>query len=347
MRVTADLEALKVHTCRGKLWCAQGGGLPKPTHMDLPEFLDSSLLLKNPHMRLIGMPCNAKLITALYDRKTKGIIESVQVVTPMVCPTSGLRREPDAAVHYMRKIALAPSQGGFHEVLEPDYLVYAMLVLLDPRYPGNVSQTIRLMHAHPVWSRLSFIPDLDEVACAVLIASVADPRWYIDLAHPDRSAKLEAFLGLLPRTQAGVSVSGRPAGRHHRRCQNVLDCWKRPEQGASVAALLHVTGTDPVAKKDGVSRPCGLRPGDFIWRKWAISLALEQHGPRNIANARMIKADLAASRRFIRFLRYVWLDSITAGEVLPEQHTALFRPTQFFKHGLEVAGYNAHVRSGS
>ncbi len=115
MNVTADLEALKVHVCRGELWCAQGGGLPKHTRMDLPEFLDSPLLLKNPRMRLIGMPCNAKLITALYDRKRKGIIESVQVVTPMVCPTRCLRREPDAAVHFMRKVALAPSQGGFQK----------------------------------------------------------------------------------------------------------------------------------------------------------------------------------------------------------------------------------------
>jgi len=148
---------------------------------------------------------------------------------------------------------------------------------------------------------------------------------------------------LLARTQCGVSTVGKPAGRHHRKCAAVMQCWKRPDQVPEVVRTFYAVGLDPWPVKAEHRPPIGTRPGDFVWRKWGKAIGADHLNSAAVLKQDTTLADLAASRRFIRFLRHVWLDSITAPEVKPEQQASLFRPAQFFRHPLEIEAFTAHM----
>jgi hypothetical protein len=324
-----DTDLVKLHVANGIVWFLNGSSIPQSSGMDVLTFLDKTHFSPQDGVRLMGSADNARLITELFARKLRQQISSVEVVTPLVCSTNKERSDPLTVLYWMRQFHRVPSLGGFHEITERDYPAYAMVAAInDPRTSKEHLQ--RILYAHPVWTPLSFVNGMNAEYAAKLISLIIDPRWYIDLNNPDRVSKLEAFLGLVPKTQAGVSEPTKfPPWRHHDRCQIVLKCWKDAEYMPQVLNTFKKVPTESVPIEGSVIP--GVRPADFLWRVW-----YSQWLKRND----MTLADLRASQYFIRFLRNVWLS-----EIYRESPSyPLFRAQDFFRqHLAEAEAYNRHI----
>jgi hypothetical protein len=200
------------------------------------------------------------------------------------------------------------------------------------------SRAIDLLHVHPAWRSLQFIPTLNEDCCATLLGYIMDPRWYVDPCNPDRTARLESKLGLNPKTQAGVTLAGVKPWRNHHLCSTVLRCWKDPQQVGMIIKAFQCVGPEPTT---GATTP-GLRPGDFLWRIWGYAIGCGP-GSREPPTTAVI-ADLRASCRFIAFLSRVWISAIYESAILPDCGASLFRAADFFRPYLsEAAAYDDHM----
>lgn len=135
--------------------------------------------------------------------------------------------------------SLAASVGGWRPMTDADAVAYAMAARFDSGGDAD-DATMALFATHPAYPALSFIPHLDLRRAARLVATILDPRWFVDPETPDRLSRLKCFLGL---------VGDRPPGSPGRRSRRALatDAWK------STPAL-------PAAVKE---------PGYFLWRHWA------------------------------------------------------------------------------
>lgn len=334
-----DIQTLRLHMHKGKVWYAENDCEARCSGESPVDFLHSNFPLHAGRIQLVGDAANARLITYLYDLKQKQKLESVQVCSPLVCPIARHRRRPEAVLLHMQVFARAPSLGGFHEVVEADYRAYALSTSLTQNTlhgaPVN-ADALQLLRGHPAWRPLSFIQSLDKLAVAGLLACILDPRWYIDQCAPDRLGKLEAWLGLNPKTQAGVSLPGASRWRHHHRCAIVLGCWKDLQYQEKVADRFDLGGFDPVAG----STLTGVAPWDFAWRTWGYKMGI---GRPEAPEGDPVLADLRGSQRFIAFLRHVWLAELYRDSTAtPEQNAMLFRPADFFRHPTEIAAYELH-----
>jgi hypothetical protein len=336
--VATDAATCKLHVDAHDqtVWVVDGEGLPRPTKQTVDEFLASENIFADT-FRIVGLHKNAPLIVGLFHKKLRGEIASVQVVTPLVCPTHAERGNTEAVMHYMRRcVARAPSLGGFHEVEGHDYIVYAILkdMISNRKSPGEVDKerSMRMMQAHPLWKPLQFINNLNMWSCLGIIAYIVDPRWYIDVCNPDRIGKLQAYVGLDPKTQDGVSRPGRRQARYHELCSMVFDCWHQPDIRAAVSKNFADFGTKTVA----TTAPLGLRPGDFLWRVWS-----NRAGFNSARETNRVIADLRASQYFIAFIRHVWLSEIYRDS--NAANAPLFRAKDFFRHAVEATEYEKHL----
>jgi len=325
--ITTDLNSLKVNVGNNQVWYLVGDDLPHLADMSVPEFLDSPILAGAECVRVVGSAENAEIILALAAKQDEGALETVEVVTPLVCETAAEREDPAMVLYRMRRYMRSPSLGGYHRVVAADRCAYALVVAM--RQEGWTPTTQKILMQHPVWYPLKFIPDLDRHRCALLLAEIIDPRWFIDVYSPDRSSKLEAFLGLDPKTQAGVTIRKAKKTRRHKICRTVLECWKLARIYQSVVDRFELAGPRPFAN----SAEPGLRPGDFPWRIWGYLCGIGP-GARQPGRGGVV-ANLRASQRFVQFLRLVWLQELYRDAVFPSQGAPLFRSSQFF--GLHVA----------
>lgn len=336
-----DTRSLKLHVDHGLVWYLDRDGHPRSSGRAVEDFLDDPLCAQSDCVRLIGNAENASLIIHLYDRKLRGQLASVQVVTPQVCPTASERRSPEACLYHMRRFQRAPVQGGFHEVTALDYPAYALVAELrrtDARTPPS-DRALQYLQAHPVWRPLCFVRHVDPANTARLLAEIVDPRWYFDLRNPDRTAKLELYLGLVPKTQHGVVVPDSPKWGHHRRCDLVLHCWYSGAQAQRASAVMRCRGTEPPYDSDEITRA----PGDFVWRTWGERLG---YGPTQ-RSPDAVMAALRASQKFIAFLRLVWLARLYEGDTrAAEGGASLFRARDFFRYHVEAEAFNRYMRGG-
>ena len=153
---------------------------------------------------------------------------------------------------------------------------------------------------------LSFIPTLSERHAAELLAHIIDPRWYVDRRAPDRSAKLELYLGLTPRIQNQVENTQCPlSNNRQRRAAAVLAAWRTEEPAA-------------LDLQD---------PANFLYRIQRV--------------AGGTKGDLRASQAFVRYLRHNWLAALETRQGVRD---GLFAPDLFFKTPAEIAAYKEHMK---
>jgi hypothetical protein len=307
---TPDEISIKLHTAvDGKVWSAPGINPPRNSNQTPVDFLSSSALAqKGLHVRLLGVPQNAALIVELYARQSVGTIRAVEVAGPNRIRNYAAAAPADILLQ-MRTIAEAPACGGFHVLSQYDYPTYS---LLFRQQAGNIgagdpAAAVRsYLVMHPAAHALSFIPDLNMQAVTQLLTTVIDPRWYVDSRLPDRTSKLELFMGLTPQTQAVVSDAAAIVVRpREQRCATVLACWKTKDPAT-------VDTTDP---------------RNFLYRIYAA----HGGGP---------KGDLRASQAFLRYVRHNWLDGL---ETRKGAKDGLFAPDLFFKTPVEVASYNLHM----
>jgi hypothetical protein len=321
MTTKTDLATTYVSVVQGDVWIRQFDDAPL-RYGTLAEFIANIPSSGLTTVRLLGGYWNAPLIVKLYEAKHRNQLSSLQLGTPLIVRTKRERRSPHAVLYYMPRMALSPSLGGFHEMTRNEYQIYAMSATFAES--GWCDKANLLFKSHPLSKTLTFIPTLHVPAACALLSRICDPRWFIDTRRPDRSNKLQSFLGLNPKTQQGVTHKDGEWGQHAH-CGLTRSSWHD-------AAALQVSALGCVIHPiDGSSAP-GERPGDFLLRYW-----LAQRGRSEVY------ADLRTSQLFVEYLRSTWLHVIYADTLKFPDGAELFRPADFFKYVVEVEGYNHHM----
>ena len=308
MYSVTDETVIKLHThTDGRVWFSVGIGPATNSEQLLDSFLLSPVLHGvGVQVRVLGLPQNAELISALYLRRHKNEINRVEIAGPNVLHTPEDIDDPQIVLRRMRSVDVASAAGGWHTLSVHDYPTYAILGRMQRTNFVFDDAAQAYFRMHPAHKALTFIPTLDAEVAAQLLATIVDPRWYVDRKSPDRAAKLELFLGLTPQVQTSVSTPKRLLHKGRElRCANVLRTWKTVEPDA--VDLQH--------------------PANFLYRIHKAA----KGGP---------KGDLRASQAFVRYLRYNWLDGI---ENRRGTKDGLFAPNLFFKTPAERAAYAEHM----
>lgn len=309
MPLTTDETTLKLHVAPdGFVWAAQGATPPQNTHKDVATFLERDGIKGfGVQIRVIGTARNAALISGLYLRRVQREVVSIEIAGPNILRNAAEADFPEIAVRRMRSVMLSPAAGGWHQLSNNEYPVYAMLSreLSDMAAPDTALQTY--FRIHPAHKAATFIPTLSVPMAAQLFCTIIDPRWYVDTRSPDRTGKLELYLGLTPRIQNIVSGDDKKIVTGHRvfKCASVLATWK----------------TESPATIDKSN------PANFLYR-------IHAHyggGPTG---------DLRASQSFIRYIRHNWLAAI---ERRSGPKDGLFIPERFFLTEEEQKAYYAHI----
>ena len=303
----SDETTLKLHTAGdGCVWYVEGVGAPVNSGLPADEFMRQAVVTKrSTQLRLLGVARNVALIVELFKRKQSREIAGIQLAGP-----NGVVDHLDDPVFtllYMRSLCVAPSRGGWHNMTLYDYATYMLMQHLQtdqtaPTFRTSLELYLRL---HPVYKAFRFVPHNTFMAAA-LISMIVDPRWFVDHRAPDRSSKLELFLGLTPKTQQRVSDGQRLLTSPRQfRCSTVLTCWQNID-------------TPPVDT---------TAPNAFLWR-------IQQFAGGGW------RGDLRASQTFVRYLRLHWLDSL---DTRPGCKDSLFDPNRFFRTQDELDAYRAYM----
>jgi hypothetical protein len=303
-----DEIALKLHTAHdGTVWYASGIAAPRSSGQISDVFLMSPPVYKmGLRIRVLGVPQNAELITALYLRRRKNEIASVEVAGPNICESREELDDPEIVIHRMRTNILASACGGWHTINEDDYLTYALVARMQRTADAFDSTTAAYYQAHPVYRALSFIPTLSAENAAKLVKIIVDPRWYVDRRSPERGGKLALYMGLTPDVQKRVSDSSKLIHKSRDvRCDIVLETWKSQHAGSIDL----------------------VDPRNFLYRIYK-------------AAGEGWRGDLRASQAFLRYLRYNWLAAIERRTGVKD---GLFAPDMFFKTPGEQGAYKQHM----
>ncbi|NDD52693.1 hypothetical protein EBZ39_02230 [bacterium] len=298
-----DELSIKLHVAdNDRVWYVKGIGVPIDSGKTVEEFLLSPIISgMSLCVRLIGCRNNAELISELFMRKYRGELQVVQLAGPQYI-TNEEFNNPKLVLLKMRTIQSAPSCGGWHDMSLMDHSTYAMANSWQKNNAVIDASVLRYYQFHPARKALKFIHTLSEAATIGLLVSILDPRWFVDLRRPERSSKLELYLGLSPKTQQSVSDKKRIICRPRElRCATVLSCWK----------------TANPADVD-VSQP-----NNFLYRIYA-------------AAGGGSKGDLRASQAFVRYLRHNWLAAL---DTRKGKKDSLFAPDIFFKSQPEISAY--------
>lgn len=309
MSVLQDETIIKLHTADdGKVWYARGINACKNSDQIVDSFLLSPVVSgMGLTFRILGVPQNAELICALYLRRYKGEVRSVEIAGPNILDHQTELRDPATVLLRMRTNASSPACGGWHSLTLHDYPTYAMLARMSRNNFVFDDTATAYLHMHPAFRALSFIPTLVESEVSKLLVTTIDPRWYIDRRRPERIKKLELFLGLTPAVQEKVSNPKKLLSKTRElRCASVLNSWKSK------------TFEEVDVKK----------PENFLYRIWQAAGG-GAHG------------DLRASQAFLRYLNDNWLAVLENRKGVRD---GLFAPNLYFKTPAEIESYEYHMK---
>jgi hypothetical protein len=219
-------------------------------------------------VRVVGAAYNAELIQAIFHLRLRDELQSLEVCTPALLDGVDGRKRPDLLLHAARKLSRSPSLGGWHAFTLKDLPSYALAARLRNQV-DDPNGTLALLRGHPAWPALSFIDHLDPYMTASLLATIVDPRWFVDPLTGSSRVRLEQFLGV--QSKNATAVRGGDQSSRVQRCRMVASCWNTVEEPDFLES-----------------------PGSFLWRTWRDRGA----GTRG---------ELAASRRFLVFVASVWL----------------------------------------
>jgi hypothetical protein len=325
--IAAEALTLKLHVGGGMVWQTAGTELARCTNLPPEAYVKTATRWeKFDSVRLLGAYDNASLISGLFGRIR------VDLVTPMVCPSKSLRKDPQAVLFYMRGCMLAPSQGGYHQMTAPESLVYKACAAA--RMSKKIEDAVPILQAHPLWQPVHFLRNINDSFLASVILAALDPRWFVDTCAPDRAAKLMHFFGMDPPTQAGALGLSSPQ-RYDAKCKLALHTWY--EQAAAREVLtrhMQLGGLTPVYN----ATERGLAPGDALWRVWMNAYDKRRSDPSVAATY----GTLRASQMLLNFLRQIWLSTIYRDSPsIPDGGAVLFRPRDFFRFPVEARAFDA------
>ncbi len=284
----------------GRVWYAHGHDTPQMVTPDRDLVCE---LTAKPvfHVRALGTALNAPLIVALHRVcQSDPSRFQLEVASPAVCENQRELCDPQIALYRMRQCQLPASLGGWHKFGPLDYVPYAIAANDRQDWPAQ-----KLVETHPAYRDLTFIRTLDQGCLAALLATILDPRWFVDVKNPYRLSRLKQYLGLRPRYMHKV-LSGNLDCEWSRRCALTLTAWG---------------GQGKVPTNADYERP-----GNFLWRRFRAS----DGG---------VKGSLRATQAFITYLIRTWQGRLFANA---SQHLQMFTPQELLQ-GSEVAAYKAHI----
>lgn len=192
--MSTDDATLKLHTAQdGVLWYLDGDRPARPVQGDREEFLRGPAAKHAEKVRVLGARVNVPLIVELGLLHRSGVLNGLELATPLAASSQALKSDPEAVLLAMRKWKDAPSRGGWHEMTSSEAISFCMANSL---LAGAASEALRGLLFHPAWPYLKLIPHLHSLSICHLIAEILDPRYYVDVDEPDRLSKLESYLGL-------------------------------------------------------------------------------------------------------------------------------------------------------
>jgi hypothetical protein len=309
MHVPQDETVIKLHTADdGNVWYARGINTCKNSEQIADSFLLSSVVSGiGLTFRVLGVAQNAELICALYLRRYKGEIRSVEIAGPNILDNQYELRDPATVLMRMRLATTSPACGGWHSLTMHDYPTYAMLGRMTRNNFVFDETAESYLRMHPAFKSLLFIPTLNKSDVAKLLVTTIDPRWYVDRRRPERIKKLELFLGLTPAVQEKVSNPEKLLTKAREfRCATVLNSWKSQPYDAVDTKL----------------------PENFLYRIWHAA------GGGHYG-------DLRASQAFLRYLNDNWLSAL---EIRKGVKDGLFAPNLYFKSPAEIESYAYHMK---
>lgn len=173
------------------VWTGRPGQTQIRTNLSSEHFVNQADL--SGTIRVLGLAKHSALLCRLHNAVADRPDCRLEVARPsLVSRWSTTQQKLTAIVNSAR---LPPSLGGWHQFTDVDLATYKLRMHQDAGLVDTPGFRLLVLR-HPVRSLASFIPTLDHAAFGKWLACVLDPRWYVDESNPDRTSKLEQFLGL-------------------------------------------------------------------------------------------------------------------------------------------------------
>lgn len=189
---------------------------------------------------LLGTADNSPLICSLFEEFSRRAQQpQIYLGTPDVIETRSDWGQPTSIFASMDRLAVRrPSQGGWHLLTAKELPAYRLTALLgtceNEQAPSRLNQELLdLLRLHPAFHSLTFFESLDWLQTARLLATIVDPRWYVDPQNPDRLAKLRLYLGLTRQNVRAACMGAEDGGVNYRRSRPVFLTW---QPGGALAA---------------------------------------------------------------------------------------------------------------
>lgn len=251
IKTVPTIEEVRIHCSpQGDIWCSWGFREPIATGLSIGSFLGHAQIKPDTVIRMIGSKCNIQAILDTYHLILQGASWQLVVASPTICEAPRELDVPVIALLRCRQCALPPAVGGWHRFCDLDYPGYAIAGQLLKTEPDS-KFIMAMWHGHPVCRAAEFIDGLQPDAAAMLVGEIVDPRWFVDEKSPDKTTKLDNFLGLNSKVQREAIELNLPhLTDYHRRCRLVYDCWAGAtdlsQPNAFIARQAAAFSTDPL-----------------------------------------------------------------------------------------------------
>ncbi len=298
-------------------------------------------------VRLLATPHNLRWIDAVVEYWLRGgeAAPAPFLAGDVVCMRLRLC-DPDWVFRWFGGDGLPSSVGGWWRVTPASAPAYLLAAEMQ-RIGWNDHLTPRaeaLLRAHPAWPAVSFCATASLPAAARLLGRIIDPRCHVDPENPNSTARLRDVCGVGAESREAFRLLMKNGGEERLQTDSeaarALDVWQS-WAGKSGEAAADAASDDP--------------------RRFFQRLLGRTFDPGRAAKV---------CRRYLRFVRDVWLDQLTPprryvashGQLaagsrrLPAESPAprlapmpvyapqLFVPRLFFKQPDEIAAWDAHVR---
>lgn len=313
-------RTITLHSIGDELQAQVNGKL---TTISLEELIHETITY-NANIYFLGLPQNAQFICKLLELLiTSDIVDSrpfnAHVATPCNhCQVNRIYTPQEAFGFIEKTFGIPSSSGGFRRLsVHADWPVYTMLL-------KTVQETIanKLYLLHPAWTALSFVDTLHLPSAISFLNSIVDPRWFVDAMYPDRSSKINRYLGLSARMMRTIWMDTHSNNVMQHSTDEKGQMRSRAEQ-----LVYSWTGGGRYIKiyPENLSSP-----RNFLFR-YFLKCAV---------NFDKFMALLRASKKFLSFVRQVWLN-----EVALTHSGHLFVPKYFFEDALDVEGWYINLRN--
>ena len=304
-------ELLRLQTdSDGKVWCGYKDVCSHNTNLSVSEFVNTPTFKSAKRTRCLGTSQNANLLVSahLANKKREAGGEPfsrLEVGSPQLCPTRALRDDPEFC---LTRIWQADTEARLLHHWHPvDSFIFNSYLLVDSMNDSS-DKALAVFKHHPAFSSVSFVGTSNVSLALQVIAKIVDPRWFWNADKPHRLSKLYKYLGLTPATSKNLS------GLQSYSSSLDLEKLNAADQSFLTALSWSTKEIDKVNYS---------LPENFLWRIYRE----EDFGWRGL---------LKASRSFVRFVAYNWLDNITLRK-------NMFDPDSFFKTQNEVLAYKSHM----